>query len=418
MPFKVFYAWQSDRPNNVCRGLIRKALDKAAIRLNAALSIEEADRSVEIDQDTQGVPGSPAVAETILEKIRSCDAFVPDLTIISAGDGGRRTPNPNVLIEYGYALHALGDQRIIGVFNESFGAPKDLPFDLRHKIWPIRYEAADDGDADDAQAQRRIARDQLASALAGRIEDVIRSFAQDGNSETATLIHKGTAAEPGRADVPAVHQEPAELSQTPTPLPGVAQQFPWDGGFVGYRAGRQPDDLGYEVRLLDGPTLFLQLKSRMARNRLTNVDTLRIVTEAVRPLPYQRSSGRDTALGRHGVASFTTLPNDPGTAVAASLLVPNGELYGVDRYHLQVARFMDEAEAPYIPTAAVEEILIDGLVNFLDVAQNHLALRPPLDIVAGLEGIAGYRLAVDPRQFDNDKYVGPILCNRVDCKRR
>ena len=77
MAFKVFYAWQSDRPNNLCRNLIRKALDKAAALLSEDLTIEEANRSVLIDQDTQGVPGSPGVAETILEKIRSCDAFAP-----------------------------------------------------------------------------------------------------------------------------------------------------------------------------------------------------------------------------------------------------------------------------------------------------------------------------------------------------
>lgn len=81
MVFKVFYAWQSDRPNSLCRGLIRGALDQAMKTLNAELDIEEADR-VEIDQDIAGVPGSPNIAETILRKIRDCDAFVPDLTFM------------------------------------------------------------------------------------------------------------------------------------------------------------------------------------------------------------------------------------------------------------------------------------------------------------------------------------------------
>ena len=120
MVFKVFYAWQSDRPNSLCRGLIRGALDQAMKTLNAELDIEEADR-VEIDQDIAGVPGSPNIAETILRKIRDCDAFVPDLTFMPFEKSQRHTPNPNVLIEYGYALGTVGDQRIVGVLNEAFG---------------------------------------------------------------------------------------------------------------------------------------------------------------------------------------------------------------------------------------------------------------------------------------------------------
>jgi hypothetical protein len=133
MPVKVFYSWQSDiRPN---RNFIRTALEEAAAELQEELALDEPDREIVIDQDTQGLPGSPAIAESILTKIRSTDIFVADLTFIDApnGSGRRRTPNPNVMFEYGYALHALSDARIIGVFNESFGLPDRLPFDLAHR---------------------------------------------------------------------------------------------------------------------------------------------------------------------------------------------------------------------------------------------------------------------------------------------
>ena len=144
MAFKVFYAWQSDRPNNLCRGLIRRALDKAKDQLNDELEIDDALRDVKIDQDTQGVAGSPSIAETILAKIRNSDAFIPDLTFILGGEGMTAMPNPNVLIEYGYALHALGDQRIIGVFNDAFGTPDDLPFEKAGLTEPccVAYNAA------------------------------------------------------------------------------------------------------------------------------------------------------------------------------------------------------------------------------------------------------------------------------------
>ncbi|MCK5798942.1 MAG: hypothetical protein KAI47_17240 [Deltaproteobacteria bacterium] len=42
----------------------------------------------------------------------------------------RRTPNPNVLFETGYAFKSLGFNRILMVFNDAYGETKDLPFDL------------------------------------------------------------------------------------------------------------------------------------------------------------------------------------------------------------------------------------------------------------------------------------------------
>src|SRR5581483_8909514 len=119
MPIKIFYSWQSDTSLN--RNFVRRALDAAVESLRAELEVNEPERDMVVDQDTQGLPGSPPIAEAILTKIRDADIFVADLTFVDNGAGQRRLPNPNVMLEYGYALHALGDQRVVGVFNEAFG---------------------------------------------------------------------------------------------------------------------------------------------------------------------------------------------------------------------------------------------------------------------------------------------------------
>lgn len=46
----------------------------------------------------------------------------------------RATPNPNVLVELGYAAHSLGWDRIIVVVNTAHGAIEELPFDFRARI--------------------------------------------------------------------------------------------------------------------------------------------------------------------------------------------------------------------------------------------------------------------------------------------
>src|SRR5689334_11508900 len=58
----VFYSWQSDTASNINRNFIEKAL-KAALK--AIATEAELTARPELDKDTQGVTGSPAVAETI-----------------------------------------------------------------------------------------------------------------------------------------------------------------------------------------------------------------------------------------------------------------------------------------------------------------------------------------------------------------
>ena len=124
----VFYSWQSDLPNPINRGLIQDALEKAA----SAITFDEGvDIEPVIDRDTQGTPGSPDIASTIFAKITAADVFVADISITSRPEKGRPTPNPNVLIELGYAFKALGHERVILIFNQAFGKIEELPFDLR-----------------------------------------------------------------------------------------------------------------------------------------------------------------------------------------------------------------------------------------------------------------------------------------------
>src|SRR4051794_18745396 len=128
---KIFYSWQKDLPNKTNRGLIGDALELAVKELHRDPEIE-----IEpvIDRDVAGMPGSPDIAHTILAKIKEAEVFVADVSTINRGAEGRPTPNPNVLVELGYAMGVLGHERIIMVLNAAYGDPELLPFDLRQRI--------------------------------------------------------------------------------------------------------------------------------------------------------------------------------------------------------------------------------------------------------------------------------------------
>lgn len=132
----IFYSWQSDAPNNTNRYFLRDCLSSAIKNLNKEEHLTEALR---IDQDSSGTPGMPDIAATIFNKIDNCDVFVADLSFVGESIEGKKLPNPNVLIELGYAISKLSDRRIVAIMNTEHGQPEDLPFDLKHKRYPITY---------------------------------------------------------------------------------------------------------------------------------------------------------------------------------------------------------------------------------------------------------------------------------------
>lgn len=129
----IFYSWQSDLDGKINNFFIRDCLKKALKQIN-----KEAEIEVSLDKDTQNTTGSPDIVDTILRKIRACDIFVCDVSIVNQRNviqrivNVRKMPNPNVLIELGYAVKTLGWDRVICVVNTGFCKVEDLPFDIRN----------------------------------------------------------------------------------------------------------------------------------------------------------------------------------------------------------------------------------------------------------------------------------------------
>jgi hypothetical protein len=155
----IFYSWQSDLRAAACRTLIQASLEAAARRIagDVALGVEPV-----IDRDTENVPGAPDIGATILARIDAAAVFVADVSIVGRTSSDKATPNPNVLVELGYALKGLGAERIILVQNTAFGGPEELPFDLRQKR-AVKYASA--ADADERASERKQLQAQLEAAL-------------------------------------------------------------------------------------------------------------------------------------------------------------------------------------------------------------------------------------------------------------
>lgn len=139
MKNNVFYSWQSDLPNKGNRSFIDGCIKKALKELNSS---ETFDIEFCIDRDTLNETGTPDIANTIFAKIDKSKLFIADVSIINSDYEKRKTPNPNVLIELGYAAKVLGWDRIICLFNTDYGSFNDLPFDIKFRR-PLCYSLAD-----------------------------------------------------------------------------------------------------------------------------------------------------------------------------------------------------------------------------------------------------------------------------------
>lgn len=129
----IFFSWQTDSPRADNMNLIEDCLKKAAKAVAKADSV-----IITVDRDTKGIGGSPEIVDAILAKIRSCDVFIWDATLVHKLP--RPAPNSNVLLELGYAHAILGVGRLIGIMNIGNGrTPESLPFDLKHRRWPIQF---------------------------------------------------------------------------------------------------------------------------------------------------------------------------------------------------------------------------------------------------------------------------------------
>jgi hypothetical protein len=194
MTLNVFYSWQSDLNKSTNENFIESAIQEAIDRINQGLEIEKASRNDELklDKDTQGVTGSPPIADTILRKIDNTTIFIADVSFVGKviNNENKLMPNPNVLVEYGYALKTLGCLRIILIMNAHYGKPNNdnMPFDIRHLRWPIQYDLSPDVDV----KKTNEVKDSLIEHLIKEIKLIIRNNSNENKPEIEHIPMKST----------------------------------------------------------------------------------------------------------------------------------------------------------------------------------------------------------------------------------
>ena len=370
----VFYSWQSDSPNSTNRGFIEKALGIAIKSLGQDLALQEAlrDEPIELDKDTKGVPGTPPIVDAIFNKISECGVFLPDLTFVAQTASGRQIPNPNVLIEYGWALKSVTHSQIVPVMNTAFGDPTpiSMPFDMRHLRNPITYHLEESADAD---TKTRV-KNQLARNL---------------QREIGLIITKGLVTKRGSV-------RPIFSPTQPTKNPST---FLHPGEFF------QVESHAKDLSIPDVQRLFLRLIPSTPNSSFkTSLDALSVAQNG-RLMPMQeKNGGRAWSNDRNKYGAFAHSEVD-GKIVFFSQLFKTGEIWGIDAHGIDknVCKSDGRVDFGYFPCVYLERVFLDSLENYLHLASGLLNLALPLKFIAGATDVEGYKMTA-PR---NMYYGGP-----------
>ena len=356
----IFYSWQDDCPKNTNRNFIENAILKAIKFLKSDIDfvdVEREESKFKLDKDTKGVGGSPPIVDTIFKKIDKCSIFVADVSYI--GRGKRALPNPNVMIEYGWGLKQLGYNKIVAVMNTAFGDPKrkDLPFDLKHVKWPIRYHLPEDA-SDDAK------------------KEVFEGLVMDLKNQFKTIL-----GEKGESFVQRILFSPVEA-------PDIISCFLDKGESLGNLKARY---LSNKDLVLDRfHHLFIRFFPRYEVPPLRSPKEASDLCHQIAP-PCEPGCG--TSFGRNKYGSFSCVVMDE-KVLALSQLMLSKEIWGIDAFVLCPYK----GASPYSTQMQTRIVNIDdikvcvnrALESYLMFYQSILKIKPPYRIIVGLYGIRDF----------------------------
>jgi hypothetical protein len=372
---KVFWSWQFDTPGETGRHFVRNVLADAIAVLKASGDVEEAserEEALRLDHDRRkGVEGSPDLALAIFKKIDRAAVFVADVTLVGErqlsanfpiGARPKKLINSNVAIEYGFALRALTDARILMIQNVHYGDRDELPFGLEHEAGPIRFRLAPDATKAVIEAEH--------ARLRAVLVDALRPFIGTAASAEAAVPFEEF---PSTTNI-AFYWDPGETLASRES--GVLRAF-----------GRRDEGDAIEYRFNETPAFYLRLIPTVPLPEPLEATILQDIAGRGRVDVLTRTAfGSIPARNRFGSIAYEPY-GDSTTPTAFTQLFRNGEIWGVTRE--LVGRLHNE---PSVPMTNVQDIYGRVLKSFISVAEQEFGVAPPYHIEMGAVGLKGLRV--------------------------
>lgn len=364
MAQRIFFSWQSDTDTRTGRNFLVDVLERVCKNIANDTSVEEAQRDVSVDSDTKGAAGRPPIVDTIFQKIDESAVYVADVTFVGKRMDDRPTPNPNVLIEYGWALKSKTHHRVITVMNTAYGVPSEtsLPFNMKHMLWPITYNLPVEASVE----EKAVIRDMLVKELTSVVKASI---------SLAPVVSQESAGFPL-----------AEAKNGPARFRARSESL----GFSDVFAFEEPK----EIFLAEGSEMWLRLFPSVASEKQWPIHELKekLHKESGNLMPLVHGAGGYSFLvAEDGVGMYIAPPEKGGThevTQGIGFVFTSGEIWGIDTALLS-----------YAPKNLYQH---DTEQSFASSLQNYsrflagLGIKGPYRWMAGMRGVKGRSLGYPP----------------------
>jgi hypothetical protein len=370
--------------------MVRDALREAIEQLHITAEIDEPERdATTIDHDPERISGGVGLVRSILKSIDAANVFVADVTAVGkVGSGtdiqpesvGHRLINSNVALELGYALRALGDLKLIVVFNAHCGWQNELPFDVRSREDAIPYTLTPNAGRPEIELERKKLSARLVSAIDRCIQEPV--LGPEQSAATPSTFNK------------AVYFQAGEVLAHAGESQGAGASYAYSSDAFCY------------LRLIPVPTL---------QAALPLATLLEVVGQA--PLLSRQPGGAMSGSNSYGAIGFE-VGSQPGRGrgklAASTQLFPTGELWSLSASLIAHERGERPTwiKLPFLASVVLERVFYDNLRALMAFAQQSLSLSPPWQVECGLVGILGLHLGLSP-----DDIRGPVRKADVTLRR-
>lgn len=379
---KIFWSWQSDRGQRVCRHFVREALDRAVATINAELRVEDSDRPddseegpIRVDQDTEGAIGYVDVAKIILDKIDNCTVFVADMTSLGRSETGRLVQNPNVLFELGYAFRAKGVRRIVTVANTAWKfRPEDLPFDVRHRRAPLTYHLP----REHSEEAYMAALERLSDELAGILRPMVQEEIDTAHAPGFVPDWQASTTDAARWWIPG-----DVLFEAPR-------------HWMGQRGGRDP------IQMHAQSLIYFRVKPLVTVKMLRETELIKIAAHLPLLMPRD-TEGRSFTGNTYGSISYflKRYNEEKPKLYGATQLFRNSEIWAIDttatsnnKRDLEIS-----SGTPFLAHEFVEQWASYGMNDILKATFQHTNITLPCELEFGLAPSKGYAMTLGNRNF-------------------
>jgi len=283
-------------------------------------------------------------------------------------------PNPNVMLEYGYALRAKSHSAVIPVMNTAYGVAEKLPFDMAHLRYPLQYHLP----ATATNAERGAVR----KSLTKEFERILRLMIAAAPTPQATAFQEAKSASSPAFFFP----RGAAIATSGFP---VEHEYRFEG------------DKAIYVRL------FPKYSDGQPWAGRANIKLLVHDRRVANPMSF--TSGGIASPNDYGWVIIDPISSDLTQGLTQAF--PTGELWGVNSKVFLPIRLtigLTDQAGTAVGIIGAEKLYTRSLEKYVLISTLEMKLRPPFVVELGAVGLKDVYMGAPHPEFSSGHYYGPF----------